>query len=148
MKTSTRMISAILGFTIALFIGTPDARAHGAHFEQASSPAADTVQGVKSKMVTQAIKLMAKALRKGEKPFFDACEKLASDPRALKAFRKHAGKIADVLDEIAKIPDLVLGVIGQKLFFMLTTDRGPIQMDPGSAKMIEKVVVTVINALI
>jgi hypothetical protein len=142
------MIWAILGFTIALFIGTHDARAHAFPVGQTPLPSADTVQGVKSKMVTQTVKLMAKALRKGEKPFFDACEKLASDPRALKAFRKHAGKIADVLDEIAKIPDLVLGVVGQQLFFLLTTDRGPIQMDPGSAKMIEKVVVAVINALI
>lgn len=148
MKTSARLFSAIVGFTIALFIGTHDVLAHGALVPQEPAPAADTVQGVKSKLVTQAVKLMAKALRKGEKPFFEACEKLASDPRALKAFRKHAGKIADVLDEIAKIPDLVLGVIGQKLFFMLTTDRGPIQMDAGSAKMIEKVVVAVINALI
>lgn len=148
MKTFRRLILAILGFSIGLFVGTHDVRAHGSCVLQASSPARDTVHGVKSKMVTQAVKLMAKGLRKGEKPFFDACEKLASDPRALKAFRKHAGKIADVLDEIAKIPDLVLGVVGEKIFFMLTTDRGPIQMDPGSAKMIEKVVVAVISALI
>jgi len=148
MKMSTRLISAILGFTIALFIGTHDVHAHGSHGGQVYSPAADTVHGVKSKIATQAVKLMAKALRKGEKPFFEACEKLASDPGALKAFRKHAGKIADVLDEIAKIPDLVLGVVGEKLFFMLTTKGGPIKMDPGSAKMVEKVVVAVINALI
>lgn len=147
MKTLTRLISVVLGFTIALLIGTDDVRADGSHASFSSSPA-NNVQGVKSKLLTQAVKLMAKALRKGEKPFFDACEKLASDPRALKAFRKHAGKIADVLDEIAKIPDLVLGVVGSKLFFMLTTDRGPIRMDPGSAKMIEKVVVAVISALI
>lgn len=136
MKTAARLGWAIVGFTVALFIATQHASAHSSLASQESSLGADNVQGAKSKLVTQAVKLMAKALRKGEKPFFDACEKLASDPRALKAFRKHAGKIADVLDEIAKIPDWVLGVIGQKLFFMLTTDRGPIQMDAGSAKMI------------
>ncbi|MBK9266488.1 MAG: hypothetical protein IPM54_42710 [Polyangiaceae bacterium] len=91
MKTSMRLISAMLGFTIALLIGTHDVRADGSHASFSSSPA-NNVQGIKSKLVSQAVKLMAKALRKGEKPFFDACEKLASDPRALKAFPEACGQ--------------------------------------------------------
>ena len=138
----------LIGFATSILCGTPNAEAKDAQTQRVPQSDHQNVRGIKSKLATQAVKLMAKALRKGEKPFFDACEKLASDRRALQAFRKHAGKIADVLEDIAKIPDLMLDVVGAKLFFMLTTDRGPIQMDPGSAKMIEKVVVAVINALV
>jgi hypothetical protein len=134
MKTAARLGWAIVGFTVALFIGTQHASAHSSLASQESSLGADNVQGVKSKLVTQAVKLMAKALRKGEKPFFDACEKLASDPRALKAFRKHAGKIADVLDEIAKIPDLVLGSLVKSYSSCSRQIADPSKWMPGPQK--------------
>lgn len=73
---------------------------------------------------------------------------MATDKRALQAFTKHAGKIAGVLDDIARIPDLVTGVVGQQLFHLLTTDRGPIKMDAGAAKVIEKIVVGSLSLLV
>ncbi len=108
------------------------------------------VQGLKGAALSKALNAMAKVLRAGAKSdvFQKMCKEMATEKGVLQAFTKHAGKIAGALDDIARMPDLVTGVVGQQLFHLLTTDRGPIKMDPGIAKVIEKIVVGSLSILV
>lgn len=130
---------------------TPAAQAdEGATRQTTQQGAKGNVQGLKGAALAKALQAMAKVLRVGAKSdvFQKMCKEMATDKRALQAFTKHAGKIAGVLDDIAKMPDLVLGVVGQQLFHLLTTDRGPIKLDHGAAKVIEKIVVGTLSVLV
>lgn len=144
------LILYILLFVTIVF-ASPAAQADEATTRQTTHQVnQNKVQGLKGAALAKALQAMAKVLRIGAKSdvFQKMCKEMATDKRALQAFTKHAGKIAGVLDDIARMPDLVLGVVGQQLFHLLTTDRGLIKMDHGAAKVIEKIVVGTLSVLV
>lgn len=100
--------------------------------------------GIKSAAVVKAVKLVAKGIRKGNKHFAKVIQYL--DSKATGPFLKHAGAIANVLDDIAAIPDLVLGVVGQKLFSILTSNDGPFKLSGGTANVIKDAIMAAIEA--
>lgn len=99
--------------------------------------------GVKSAAVVKAVRLVAKGIRKGNRHFANVIKYL--DPKAMGPFLKHAAGIANVLDDIAAIPDLVLVVVGQKLFSILTSTDGPFKLPGGTANVIREAVMGAIE---
>lgn len=116
---------------------------HDAANEVAASPAP---QGVKGRTVAKAVVLVAKGIRVGNKHFGKLAQALKGP--AATAFLSHSGKIADLLDDIAKIPDLVSHVVREKLFFALSNTQGAFKIEPGLAKDIADEIVAVVNALL
>ena len=102
--------------------------------------------GIKSAAVVRAVKLVAKGIRIGNTHFGTLVKRL--DKNAVGPFLKHSAQIADVLEDIAKIPDLALGIVGQRLFHLLSDKQGAFKIDPGLAKDIVEEIVGAINALI
>ena len=109
---------------------------------EATAPSAP--RGIKSAAVVKAVKLVAKGIRKGNKHFAKVIQYL--DAKATGPFLKHSAAIANVLDDIAGIPDLVFGVVGQKLFVILTSNEGPFKLSGGTANVIKDAVMAAIEA--
>jgi hypothetical protein len=143
-------IKLFIPILAAIVLVTPAQADEGANRQTTQQVNQNKVQGLKGAALAKALQSMAKVLRIGAKSdlFQKMCKEMATDKRALQVFTKHAGKIAGVLDDIARMPDLVLGVVGQQLFHLLTTDRGPIKMDHGAAKVIEKIVVGTLSVAV
>jgi len=100
--------------------------------------------GIKSAAVVKAVKLVAKGIRKGNKHFAKVIQYL--DAKATGPFLKHSAAIANVLDDVAGIPDLILGVVGQKLFVILTSNEGPFKLSGGTANIIKDAIMAAIEA--
>lgn len=136
---------AIFVTCAALVLGTTPISAtpisNPAKLQEVTNPAAPS--GVKSAAVVKAVKLVAKGIRKGNKHFANVIKYL--DPKATGPFLKHAAGIANVLDDIAAIPDLVLGVVGQKLFSILTSTDGPFKLPGGTANVIKEAIMGAIE---
>lgn len=98
-------------------------------------------EGIKSAAVVKALKLVAKGIRKGNKYFVKAFELL--DSRAKGPFLKHAAQIADVLEDIAIIPDVAYAILGAKLFSILT--KAPFDLPGGTANTIVQALIGAIN---
>lgn len=140
---------AIVWMTCAAFalgsmpvMAAPAAR-HNASNEVAASNAP---QGVKGRTCAAAVVLVAKGIRKGNKHFGKLVQALKGPAAA--TFLQHSEKIADALDDIAKIPDLVSRVVGEKLFYALSNPQGAFKIEPGLAKDIAGEIVAVVNALL
>jgi hypothetical protein len=100
--------------------------------------------GIKSAAVVKAVKSVAKGIRKGNKHFTKVIHYL--DAKATGPFLKHSAAIANVLDDIAGIRDLILGVVGQKLFVILTSNEGPFKLSGGTANVIKDAIMAAIEA--
>lgn len=150
MNLGKRVVVLLAPLLAAMGLVTPAHADESLNRQTTHQPSQTKVQGLKGAALSKALKVMAKVLREGAKSdiFQKMCKEMATDKRALQAFTKHAGKIAGTLDDIARIPDLVTATVGQQLFHLLTTDRGPIKMDAGAAKVIEKIVVGSLSLLV
>ncbi len=141
----TRTIQAaalILGLASANLFAGPTAQARERPHTTALHVDQQNVQGIKSKAIKHAVKAMANLIRKGNgSKFYEVCGRLSADAAALQAFRRHSGRIADLLDDIASIPDLALNMVREQMFSMLTSPRGPIKMGGGPAKVITEIIV-------
>lgn len=62
------------------------------------------------------------------------------DGPALKAFNRFAPKIADELEYIAEIPELIPKVVGEKIWYLLVE----LKVNPGSAKVIAEAIMAAI----
>ena len=89
---------------------------------------------------------MAKGIRTGNKHFGKLVQVLKGS--ASTAFLKHSEKIADALDEIAKIPDVVLSVVKDKLFQLLIAKDGAFKIQPSLAKDITEEIIGVVDGLL
>jgi hypothetical protein len=144
---SLRRIAAFICVTCAaLVLGSTPASAapisNPEGVQEATAPSSPT--GIKSAAVVKAVKLVAKGIRKGNKHFAKVIQYL--DAKATGPFLKHSAAVANVLDDIAAIPDLVLGVVGQKLFTILTSNDGPFKLSGGTANVIKDAVMAAIEA--
>ncbi len=147
MTKSIRAVAVMLGIAAASLFAIPLASAEERQQPQASQPTdQDKVQGVKSKVVVKAVRVVAKLIRTRHDDFFKLCQRFGTDGVALAVFKRNAGKIADVLDDIADIPDLAMKVVGEKLYFILTSDRGPFNLSGGTANVIKDVLMGAISA--
>lgn len=137
---------AIAFITCAAFVlaSVPGLAAPAACQDASSEVAAP--QGVKSKAVVRAVLLVAMGIRKGTAHFGTIVMKI--DKASVGAFLKHSGKIANLLEDIARIPDLTLGIVGQRLFQMLSDKEGAFKIKPDLAKDITEEIMGVINALL
>lgn len=148
MTSVRRKLIVPLTIAASLLFGSMPGRASPATLSSAANEniTSPTPQGVKSRTVAQAVVLVAKGIRVGNKHFGKLV--LALKGPAGAAFLQHSAKIADVLDDIAKIPDLVLRVVEQKLFQILSANQGAFQIAPGFAKESSREIVAVIGALL
>ena len=96
---------------------------------QVSGQSADTRQavqqnavqmGIKSKIVTKLVKLLASLIRKGSDKVHHIIKYL--DDAAADTFRRYSGRIADGLDEIAKIPDLTTRIVREKIYHYMVNE--------------------------
>lgn len=148
MMTLPRRVAHVLSMCAAFVLGSAPVMAVPAAFEPGPGmvEASPTPQGVKSRTVAGAVVLVAKGIRKGNKHFGNIIKNLKGPAGA--AFLQNSEKIADVLDDIAKIPDVVLRVVGQRLFHLLSDKNGAFKIEPGLAKDITEEIVGVISALL
>lgn len=70
-----------------------------------SGPGTVEIQGVKSWLVKQALKGVAGGIRGGASTFIRLADNWL-DAAATKALRKNSGRIADVIEDVAEIPDI------------------------------------------
>ncbi len=70
-----------------------------------SGPGTVEIQGVKSWLVKQALKGMAGGIRGGASTFIRLADDWL-DAAATKALRNNSGRIADVIEDVAEIPDI------------------------------------------
>jgi hypothetical protein len=148
MTTLGQKIGLVLITCAAFVLAGAPAKAATTAVHDASSDitATQSPQGVKGRTVAKAVVLVAKGIRAGNKHLGKIVVNLKG-PAGV-AFVQNMGKIADVLDDIAKIPDLVLNVVRVKLFHILQVNPGPFQIDPGLAKDITEEIVYVISGLL
>jgi hypothetical protein len=146
MRTLGQKIGFVLITCAAVVLaGTPaKAATTTAHDASSDVGASQTPQGVKGRTVAKAVVLVAKGIRKGNVHVAVVLKFL--DKNATEIFLKNASRIADVLDDIAKIPDLVYSVVGQKLLVALTSDRGPFKLSSGTANTIVQGVMGAVSA--
>lgn len=147
MKTLGRNLGlALITCAAVLFAGAPaKAATTTGHDTPSDVGASQSPQGVKGRTAAQATILVAKAIRKGTTHFATIVRKVDTD--AVAPFMKHSGKIADVLDDIAKVPDLVVDVIRSRLFHLLSDPHGAFKIKHGLAMDIADVIAGVIKGL-
>lgn len=92
-------------------------------------------QGVKSWMAKKAVHLLADAIRHGGKAVHTVIGYL--DDKAARVFHKHSGRIADGLDDIARIPDITVNVVGEKILYFMT---GQLGISYGTVQLIRKAI--------
>lgn len=100
-------------------------------------------RGVKSWLLREALEYMAAAIRSGN----FIIQKIIGylDKKAAKAFREYADDIADGLDDIAKIPDLTMNIVREKLRYFLTDQ---LKINHGTAEVIVGAVETVLGTFL
>jgi len=76
--------------------------------------------GVKSWMVKKAVRLLADAIRHGGKAVHHVVKFL--DDKAARVFHEHSGRIANGLDDIAKIPDIAVHVVKEKIIYFMINE--------------------------
>lgn len=99
--------------------------------------------GFKSWLIKKALQYMAAAIRAGNYIVREIISHL--DKKAARAFSEHADDIADGLDKIAKIPDLSVSIVREKLRYYLIND---IKMNHGTAEVIVAAVEIVLDTLL
>ncbi|MBK9266793.1 MAG: hypothetical protein IPM54_44295 [Polyangiaceae bacterium] len=115
MTRFVRRFALMLSFAAASLFAIPMAHGSSAQASQEGEQAAQTsVKGAKAKTVSAAVRLVAKGIRLGNKHFGKIVSAL--DAAAAGPFLKHASKIADVLDDIASIPDVAERAVGENCF--------------------------------
>jgi len=78
--------------------------------------------GVKSWVVKKAVRALADAIRHGGKAAHHVIKFL--DDKAARQFHKHSKRIADGLDDIAKIPGLTVRIVKEKIIYFMTNELG------------------------
>jgi hypothetical protein len=111
--------------------------------EDQGKEAEGNVTGVKSLAVKKAVLAMVKGIRKTDR----ISNKLIGhlDDAALTAFRQHSGRIADGLERIAEIPDLVVTVVKDKIVLFMTEE---LKLGAGTARVIGKAIEAVLWTLL
>lgn len=91
--------------------------------------------GAKSFAVKKAVQVVAQVIRSWGPEITKVTRTM--DAKALKWFSKRASKIADELDEIAEIPDLVPTIVKEKILYYLVS---VLRVDGGSANVIAQAI--------
>lgn len=102
-----------------------------------------TRKGVKGKIVSAAVKALAKTIKHGGKYVSKILRYL--DDEAATAFDKYSKEIAKELNQIAKIPDLTTVVVKEKLLYFLT---GTVGLGGGTALQIADAVKAVLDWIV
>ena len=105
-------------------------------------------RGIKPAAVVRAVKVVAKGIRTGGAPLGALVVRLSKDKDAVAPLLKHATKIADALDNLAKIPDLAMDMIRMQLFSQLSASQGAFKIKPSVAMLIADEIVAVISSFI
>lgn len=142
-----RKFAWTLGFASMTLLALPLAHGNGSITPLEREHVAEThVNGAKSKTVALAVRLVAKGIRLGNKHFAKIVSTL--DAAAAGPFLKHSGRISDLMEEIASIPDVAERAVGEKLFYALSDKHGIFKLSPGTANVIRQAIMGAVSALL
>lgn len=91
--------------------------------------------GIKSLALKKAVQAMARVIRAWGPEVVNITRTM--DGPALRAFRKHAVRIAGRLEDIAEIPDLVTTIVREKTYYFLIAE---LQLSGGTANVIAQAI--------
>jgi len=100
-------------------------------------------QGIRGKVVSLAVRQIAKAIRYGGKELDNIIKFLNKNEE--KEFSKYAYQIADRLDHISRIPDLTAQMVKEYMFNFLVYE---LRFNPGTAMLISDAIKGAINWII